>query len=81
MCFLEGPEAGIGNPLGKNPRKCPTFFDLGLTLKKVVLLEQSYLPTIKVKRKKNRKRWITGLLCKPIKQRKDGMNSVEKLIW
>jgi len=41
LCFFEGEEYGMGNLLGKNPRKCPLCGDFGLNLKTllVVVLE------------------------------------------
>ena len=45
LCSFEGPEGGIGDPLGKKPRKLwsldKEFWDLGfITLKTWVCLEQ-----------------------------------------
>jgi hypothetical protein len=39
LCFLEGPDAGIGILLGKNPKKWPENWEFGLNLKTEVVLE------------------------------------------
>ncbi|GMH06681.1 hypothetical protein Nepgr_008521 [Nepenthes gracilis] len=40
LCFLDGPEDGIGTDFGKNPKKCPEYLGLlGLNLTKLLLLE------------------------------------------
>ncbi|KAI6699796.1 hypothetical protein NL676_014120 [Syzygium grande] len=45
LCFLEGPEAGIGRPLGKYPEKWPMLWDLGwspFTLNTLVVLDDPW---------------------------------------
>lgn len=70
LCFLDGPEAGMGILLGKNPRKWPLFefeFCWLLSLKSCVLiLEALQLPKMKMKAKANQTSRTSGLPQWPI---------------
>ena len=69
LCFLEGPEAGIGSALGKNPKKWPELWDLGFNLKTWELLEPWQWPAMKKKSKNNQSSSAAGLLLRPILQK------------
>ncbi|CAL9000736.1 unnamed protein product, partial [Prunus brigantina] len=63
LCFLEGPEAGIGILLGKNPEKWPECWYFGLSLKTWAVLEAWQLPRlVKMNVKKRHTSRITGRL-------------------
>lgn len=66
LCFLDGPEDGMGRALGKNPKKWPELWDLGFNLKTWELLEPWQWPAMKKKSKNNQSSTITGLLQRPI---------------
>lgn len=64
LCFLEGPEDGIGKCLGKNPKKWPVCWwgEFGVKLKTLVLLEPwQWLIVMKMKMN-HRSRIIRGTL-------------------
>ena len=66
LCFLDGPEAGIGILLGKNPKKWPEYWDFGLNLKTFVTLEPWQLPTMKTNNKNSQMNRTKGLVHKPM---------------
>lgn len=61
LCFLDGPEAGIGILLGKNPKKWPEDWDLGF-LKTLVVLEPWHWPIIKMNNKNRKMNRSRGFL-------------------
>lgn len=67
LCFFEGPEGGIGIPLGKNPKKLRgEFWGLGFSFRTWVCLEPWEYSTKKMSTKNSQSTRIWGLL--PISQ-------------